>query len=169
MDKEFTHERMVTIAHNGPKSTASKESMGGLSQEYGGVHSEEWVNRLPSFWIASVQLSRLTPPAASFLIFFSHFIGVVKAANTFSVPATGVARAYFLFFEGSFFCSNASHSWNDLVNALIDKIITGTKTYSIPCGAIAPLAAFIFVVSQAIGAISFLFFLRADMAKATIN
>ncbi|EMD85892.1 hypothetical protein COCC4DRAFT_202529 [Bipolaris maydis ATCC 48331] len=156
---------MINIATKRAKGASSQESKDYLSKQYGGVHSEGWVNRLPSSWIAYVQLSRLSPPAAFFLILFPHLFGVILAANTLKVPATEVARACLLLFGGSFFCSNASHAWNDLVDAPIDKAIARTKTRPIPRGAITPLAAFIFAVSQATGALSFLYFLPADTAK----
>jgi 4-hydroxybenzoate polyprenyltransferase len=166
---------MGNIARNRPKGTrnvpkgiARQGSKDGLSKQYGGLHPEGWVSRLPSSWIAYVQLSRLSPPAALFLIFFPHLFGVIHAANTISVPATEVSRTCLLLFGGSFFCNNASHAWNDLVDAPIDKLIARTKTRPIPRGAITPRAAFIFAVSQAIAAASFLFFLPADTAKATI-
>ncbi|EUC42421.1 hypothetical protein COCMIDRAFT_103530 [Bipolaris oryzae ATCC 44560] len=159
---------MIKVAIKRAKVAASQRSEDGLSKQYGGVHSEGWVNRLPSSWIAYVQLSRLSPPAALFLIFFPHLFGVIRAANTLNVPATEVIRTCLLLFGGSFFCSNASHAWNDLVDAPIDKAIARTKTRPIPRGAITPLAAFIFAVSQATGALSFLYFLPAESAKAAI-
>lgn len=161
----------ITITNGkGNGTTISPETKDGLSKQYGGVHSDGWVNRLPPSWVAYVQLSRLSPPAAFFLIFFPHFFGVLHAANTLSVPvpATDVTRTCLLLFGGSFFCSNASHAWNDLVDAPIDKLIERTKTRPIPRGVITPYAAFIFAVSQAAGAASFLFFLPPDTIMATI-
>ncbi|CAA9965508.1 UbiA prenyltransferase family [Pyrenophora teres f. maculata] len=159
---------MAIVVWNKPKGTASQKLKDGLSKQYGGVHPEGWVNCLPSSWVAYVQLSRLSPPAALFLIFFPHFFGVIHAANTLSAPSTEVVHACLLLFGGSFFCSNASHAWNDLVDAPIDKVIARTKTRPIPRGAITPIAAFIFAISQAVGAVCFLFFLPADTAKAAI-
>lgn len=168
MQKTLTQEKLALIANGVPPSTAIEPSKDNLSQQYGGIHSGGWVNYLPSSWVAYVQLSRLSPPAALFLIFFPHFFGVIHAANNLGVPVTEVIRVCLLLFGGSFFCNNASHAWNDLVDAPIDKMISRTKTRPIPRGAITPFAAFVFAVSQAIGAASFLFFLPTDTAKATI-
>ena len=41
-----------------------------LAQQYGGSHSGGWVGRLPASWVPYVQLARLSPPAALFLIYF---------------------------------------------------------------------------------------------------
>jgi 4-hydroxybenzoate polyprenyltransferase len=166
--RKFSQKKTANVIRNKPKGTANHKSEDGLSKQYGGVHSQAWINHLPSSWIAYVQLSRLSPPAGFFLILFPHFFGITRAANTLGIPATEVARAFLLLFGGSFFCNNASHAWNDLVDAPIDGAIARTRTRPIPRGAITPLAAFIFAVSQAIGAALFLFFLPADTAKATV-
>ncbi|KAI0139609.1 UbiA prenyltransferase [Hypoxylon sp. NC0597] len=127
-----------------------------LAQQYGGGHVGGWVGRLPSSWVPYVQLARLSPPAALFLIYFPHFFGVMLAAIIQRSPVSQVLRASFIMLGGSFFFSNAAHGWNDLIDAPIDKSIARTSKRPIPRGAITPRAAFIFTATQAIGAASFL-------------
>lgn len=140
----------------------------GLSQQYGGVHAGGWVDLLPASWVPYVQLSRLSPPAGFFLIFFPHFFGVMHAASVHQSSINEVLRASGILLGGSFFCNNASHAWNDLIDASIDAKIARTKTRPIPRGAISPFSAFVFAVSQSLGAAAFLLFLPKDTAIATI-
>ncbi|KAI1499598.1 UbiA prenyltransferase family-domain-containing protein [Biscogniauxia marginata] len=142
---------------NGFRNTA-------LAQQYGGGHAGGWVGRLPASWVPFVQLARLSPPAALFLIYFPHFFGVILAAVIQRSPVSQVLRACFVMFGGSFFFSNAAHGWNDLVDAPIDKSIARTSKRPIPRGAITPRAAFLFTVSQALGAASFLLLMPSGSA-----
>lgn len=139
-----------------------------LPTQYGGIHSGSWVDRLPSAVIPYVQLCRLSPPAAFFLIFFPHFFGILHAASAQGSSLAHMWRVTQLFLLGSFFCNNASHAWNDLVDAPIDAQIERTKMRPIPRGAISRSAAFAFTVSQALAAAATLFFLPKDTAMSTI-
>ncbi|KAI1308772.1 UbiA prenyltransferase family-domain-containing protein [Xylaria venustula] len=127
-----------------------------LAKQYGGNHAGGWVDYLPTSWIPYIQLARLSPPAALFLIYFPHFFGIILAALIQRSPASDVLRAGLIMFGGSFFFSNAAHGWNDLVDAPIDRAITRTSKRPIPRGAITPRAALVFTISQGVGAALFL-------------
>jgi 4-hydroxybenzoate polyprenyltransferase len=150
--------------HN--RKPVSKESFQNteLAQQYGGGHAGGWVGKLPASWVPFVQLARLSPPAAIALIYFPHFFGVIHAAILQRSPITQVLRAAGLMLGGTFFFSNAAHAWNDLIDAPIDKSIARTSKRPIPRGDITPRAAFIFAVSQALGAALFLPFLPSGTA-----
>ena len=51
---------------------ASKNSKAELLRQYGGAQVDGWVSLLPTSWVPYVQLARLSPPAALFLIYFPH-------------------------------------------------------------------------------------------------
>ncbi|KAF3809048.1 4-hydroxybenzoate polyprenyltransferase [Colletotrichum gloeosporioides] len=140
----------------------------GLSQQYGGLHPEGWVDRLPESWIPYIQLSRLSPPAGFFLIYFPHTFGALHAASVHGLPIQDVLRVCLILLGGSFFCNNASHAWNDLVDAPVDAQIERTRMRPIPRGAISYRAAFIFACTQAIAAAAFLLFLPRDASLAAI-
>ncbi|KAI1390545.1 UbiA prenyltransferase [Hypoxylon trugodes] len=143
--------------HDSAEKTApSSFQNNALAQQYGGGHAGGWVGRLPASWVPYVQLTRLSPPAALFLIYFPHFFGIMLAAIIQRSPVSQVLYAGVIMLGGSFFFSNAAHGWNDLIDAPIDKSIARTSKRPIPRGAISPRAAFIFTVTQAIGAASFL-------------
>ncbi|KAI5865271.1 UbiA prenyltransferase [Durotheca rogersii] len=135
-----------------------------LAQQYGGGHAGGWVGRLPSSWVPYVQLARLSPPAALFLIYFPHFFGVLLAAIIQKSPLSQVLRASLVMLGGSFFFSNAAHGWNDLIDAPIDKAIARTSKRPIPRGAITPRAAFVFTITQAVGAALFLLLMPSGTA-----
>ncbi|KAI6085200.1 UbiA prenyltransferase [Hypoxylon rubiginosum] len=144
---------------NGKPQTAEEAAAfqnNALAQQYGGGHAGGWVGLLPSSWVPYIQLARLSPPAAFFLIYFPHFFGVILAAIIQRSPVSQVLRAGLVMFGGSFFFSNAAHGWNDLIDAPIDKAIARTSKRPIPRGAITPRAAFVFTATQAVGAASFL-------------
>lgn len=148
-----------------------------LSKQYGGTHAHGWVERLPASWVPFVQLARLSPPAALFLIYFPHLFGLLHAARRLDLPTHdphgplapgGPARTAVLLLGGSFFFSNAAHAWNDLIDAPIDRQVARSRNRPIPRGAISPRAAFLFTVSQALGAAAFLLVLRPETALATV-
>ncbi|KAI2607916.1 UbiA prenyltransferase [Hypoxylon sp. NC1633] len=152
---------------NGKSQSAEQPAVfqnNALAQQYGGGHAGGWVGLLPTSWVPYVQLARLSPPAALFLIYFPHFFGVILAAIIQRSPFSQVARAGLVMLGGSFFFSNAAHGWNDLIDAPIDKSIPRTSKRPIPRGAITPRAAFVFTATQAIGAASFLLLMPAGSA-----
>lgn len=139
-----------------------------LSTQYGGIHAHGWVSRLPPSWIPYVQLSRLSPPAALLLIWFPHLFGALHAAIQLNLSYWELSRVSLLLLGGSAFYSNAAHAWNDLIDAPIDRRVSRTKKRPIVRGAITPRAAFIFTITQAIGAAAFLPCFTQDTLYATI-
>ncbi|KAM4066421.1 ubiA prenyltransferase family protein [Hirsutella rhossiliensis] len=134
-------------------STGSSKADDALSKQYGGSHIHGWIERLPTSWIPFIQLARLSPPAALFLIYFPHLFGVLHAAHRLpqGTLVSDLVRTGALLFGGSFFFSNAAHSWNDLIDAPIDKQVVRSKN--------RPIAA---------GAATFLLVLRPETGIATI-
>lgn len=162
-ERELSNE---TSGENGK----TKES---LSQQYGGIHAGSWVDVLPHPWVPYVQLARLSPPAALFLIYLPHLYGALHAALVRDGINPGneareLLRTSALLLGGSFFYSNAAHAWNDLIDAPVDRRVERTKNRPIARGDITPRAAFLFTASQALGAATFLLFLPRATALATI-
>ncbi|XDG02655.1 hypothetical protein ABKA04_002270 [Annulohypoxylon sp. FPYF3050] len=159
---------MASKASNEKPHSAEEESAGfqnnALAQQYGGGHAGGWVGLLPLSWVPYVQLARLSPPAGFFLIYFPHFFGIILAAIIQRSPISQVLHAGVVMFGGSFFFSNAAHGWNDLIDAPIDKSIARTSKRPIPRGAISPRAAFIFTITQGIGAALFLLLMPSGSA-----
>ncbi|KAK1827465.1 UbiA prenyltransferase family-domain-containing protein [Podospora conica] len=139
-----------------------------LSKQYGGIHSGTWVSRLPASWTPFIQLCRLSPPIGLILIYLPHLFGLLHAAATLHLPPTHTLTTAALLLCGSFFFSNSSHTWNDLVDAPIDAQITRTKTRPIPRGAVTPRAALAFTAVQAVLAAACLVPLPRDTALAVI-
>ncbi|KAI0199426.1 UbiA prenyltransferase family-domain-containing protein [Astrocystis sublimbata] len=160
-----THNQPLLNTRDAEACLVPKEYEDGtLSEQYGGKHAGGWVDRLPVSWVPYIQLARLSPPAALFLIYFPHFFGIILAALIQRSPASQVMRAGLVMFGGSFFFSNAAHGWNDLVDAPIDRAISRTSKRPIPRGAITPRAALIFTLSQGFGAALFLLLMPAGSA-----
>ncbi|KAM7204224.1 UbiA prenyltransferase family domain containing protein [Naviculisporaceae sp. PSN 640] len=106
-----------------------------LSQQYGGIHSGSWVDRLPASWVPYIQLARLSPPVAITLIYF---------------PTSSTSLSLIIW---TVFFSNAAHAWNDLIDYPIDLRTSRTKKRPIPRGAISARNALLFAVSQLICAL----------------
>ncbi|KAI1113081.1 UbiA prenyltransferase family-domain-containing protein [Nemania sp. NC0429] len=143
-------------------------SQSSLAKQYGGIHSGTWVDLFPSSWIPYIQLSRLSPPVAFFLIYLPHLFGVAHASKVHNMPIHEAIRTSAILLGGSFFCNNSSHAWNDLIDSSIDKSIPRTQNRPIPRGAISPRAALVFTGFQAIGALCFLLVLPLPAVKASI-
>ncbi|OTA55083.1 prenyltransferase, UbiA family protein [Hypoxylon sp. EC38] len=154
--------------HKEPPTTKKGDTEASLSQQYGGTHTGGWVNVLPRSWIPYIQLARLSPPAALFLIYFPHLFGVLHAANLCQQPASEVIRTCILLLGGSLFFSNAAHAWNDLVDAPIDKLVSRTKKRPIPRGDITWAQALVFTAVQSMGAACFLLFFQPTTAVTTV-
>lgn len=161
------HKKQQPPFSAGLLSTQHKETES-LSKQYGGSHSNSWVNHLPSALIPFVQLSRLSPPSALLLIYIPHLLGALHAANIHRKLAPEVLHTATLLLGGSFFFSNAAHAWNDLVDAPLDKLIPRTKNRPIANGTITARQALIFTATQAVLAASFLLWLPPPTAVATL-
>ncbi|KAI0406580.1 prenyltransferase [Xylaria palmicola] len=139
-----------------------------LSQQYGGFHSGSWVEVLPRFAVPFIQLARLSPPTALFLIYLPHVFGVLHTGIAHRLSWAQVISTALQLFGGSFFFSNAAHAWNDIVDAPIDRHVARSKDRPIVRGAITPSAALAFAFSQSFGAITFLLWLPRTTALATL-
>ncbi|RYO75463.1 hypothetical protein DL766_002550 [Monosporascus sp. MC13-8B] len=121
------------------------------SNIYGGIHTGSWVDLLPASWIPYIQLCRLNPPAPLFPVFFPHQYGVTYASILQNASGSEFLRMCLYLLGSSLIVSNAAHSRNDIVDALIDKVISRTKKRPIARGAITPRAALLFMTTQAVG------------------
>jgi 4-hydroxybenzoate polyprenyltransferase len=52
-----------------------------LAQQYGGNHAPGWVDHLPAWFVPWVQLCRLSPPVALFLVYLPNLFGVLHAVT----------------------------------------------------------------------------------------
>ncbi|KAL5338093.1 UbiA prenyltransferase family-domain-containing protein [Aspergillus crustosus] len=114
------------------------------NNQYSGNHRSGWLDSVPDAMLPYIQLARLSPPAGLFLIYFPHLSASFSPPFSRSDPPL------------SLFVSNAIHIWNDLIDAPLDAQVERTCKRPIPRGAVSPAAAFVFTLSQTIGAMLFL-------------
>ncbi|KAI0006674.1 UbiA prenyltransferase family-domain-containing protein [Xylariaceae sp. FL0662B] len=131
-------------------------------------NKRRWYDCLPSSWVPYMELCHISTPAPVFLIYFPHFYGAIYAAIVHGCPITQVLHICGVLLGGTIFFSNAAHAWNDLIDAPIDILIPRTKNRPIPRGALSSSDAFIFTLTQALGAVGFLFILPKTTTICTI-
>jgi 4-hydroxybenzoate polyprenyltransferase len=158
-----------------------------LPSEFVGGSYGSWIGLLPVSWIPFLQLTRLNIAAPLALVYLPHLFGLLQAVATEnrrhdSIPLVQpgfIHQAvhdsfrdvlYFasILLGGSLFYLNAAHTWDDLIDAPIDKLMARTKKRPIPRGAVSPQAAFIFTIFSAICASFFLQYLPTITAFTTI-
>ncbi|PYH43913.1 4-hydroxybenzoate octaprenyltransferase [Aspergillus saccharolyticus JOP 1030-1] len=144
--------RRDTAAKEQPETILS-ERPSHVQTQYGGNDNPGVLQVFPPAWLPYLQLVRLWPPAALLLIFFPHGFGILHAAIRTQASLGDVVRASIVIFGGCFFCSNAAHTWNDLVDARLDAQVERTRRRPIPRGAITPTAALLFGATQVLGAV----------------
>ncbi|KAI1328424.1 UbiA-domain-containing protein [Xylariaceae sp. FL0255] len=170
--------RKQALHCDGFDNTSSKKAQeSSLSQQYGGLHARGWVDYLPELWVPWIQLCRLSPPAALFLVYFPPIFGVLhatvaaRAEGSFGNHHSAVNVLYVcaVLFPAAFFGSNAAHAWNDLIDAPLDAQVARTRDRPIPRGAISVQAAALFALAQAICVLTTLWlFLSAQAAMAAL-
>lgn len=166
VDKQDLSSDHVTNSTENEKILESLEVAPVSGKQYGGIHDGDWVDQLPPSWIPYVQLSRLSPPAGFIIIVFPHLTGVLYAAFVKRSSSLEALQKFLILLGGCFFCNNASHAWNDLIDADIDRQVQRTQLRPVARGSISSRAAFIFSVTQAIPAAAFLLLLPTS---ATLN
>ncbi|KAI0383588.1 UbiA prenyltransferase family-domain-containing protein [Hypomontagnella monticulosa] len=131
-------------------------------------NQRRWYDILPASWVPYMELCHISTPAGVLLIYFPHLYGALYVSITQGRPLPEVLQICSVLLGGTLFFSNAGHAWNDIIDAPIDGLIPRTKNRPIPRGAVSPRNAFIFVITQAIGAIVFLLMLPREAAPCTI-
>ncbi|KAL4880725.1 UbiA prenyltransferase [Aspergillus karnatakaensis] len=139
-----------------------------MADQYTGNHRSGWLKSVPDSALPYIQLARLKPPVGFCLIFFPHLFGLLLSAALYELPFDHVLHASLLLLGGSFFVSNAIHTWNDLIDAPLDAQVQRTAKRPIPRGAVSPTAALLFTATQAIGALLFLPFLPGGFVHSTL-
>ncbi|KAK8139366.1 UbiA prenyltransferase [Apiospora sp. TS-2023a] len=127
-----------------------------------------WVELLPTSWVPYIQLMRLNIAAPLAFAYFPHLFGLLHAAMTDPLAHTPLQLLWTgaMLLGWSFFCSNAAHAWDDLVDAQLDAQMARTRHRPIVRGAISPRAALLFVLTQAVAALLFLLRLLPHPAMA---
>ncbi|KUL91123.1 hypothetical protein ZTR_00997 [Talaromyces verruculosus] len=166
---DFHAASFMKTTNTGSQTSRVARSMtpiGSRVDQYGGNYNPTALSDLPDSWIPYIQLARLFPPAGLFLIYFPHAFGILHAAIRTGAPSATLLYTSTIMFAGSFFFSNAAHTWNDLIDAKLDAKVERTSKRPIPRGAISQRAAFLFTVTQAMGAAWFLSYLPGGFQQA---
>lgn len=78
---EATEESFKTVVQAGQTGPDKNDNDNLLAQQYGGGHVPGWVDYLPARLVPWVQLCRLSPPAALFLVYLPNVFGVLHAVT----------------------------------------------------------------------------------------
>jgi 4-hydroxybenzoate polyprenyltransferase len=99
-----------------------------------------------------IELMRVSNPVGSLLVYFPHLIGSLFAACC--VPSNdGVTTARLMvtsmvLLPASALLHGAGCSWNDIVDADLDRLVARTKNRPIPRGAISMRQAYLFTAAE---------------------
>lgn len=121
---------------------------------------------VPLSWTEYIQLMRLVPPVGIILIYLPHVFGLIHASIRLQTPPQELVRPLAVLLGGSIFVSNASHIWNDLIDANLDAKVARTSRRPIPRGAVSPFAAVAFMATQVLIAAVFLQLMESPGAFA---
>lgn len=105
---------------------------------------------LPRSWTPYAELMRLGNPVGSLNTFFPYLFGSLFAAcvsNPLASPSSVIFKATLLLVT-AFFEHSAGCSWNDIVDADVDRLVTRTRTRPMARGAISSKNASIFTAAQ---------------------
>ncbi|KAK8063017.1 UbiA prenyltransferase [Apiospora hydei] len=148
---------------------------------YAGGDRPVWVNYVPR---VLAPLTRINFAAPVLLVYFPHLYGVLQTAivrrqnrnhggvvvddDGGPVPLRDVLRVGLLLLGGSFFYSMAAHTWDDIVDAPLDRLMARTRNRPIARGAVSVRAALVFTSAQALIAASFFLVLPRAAARCAI-
>lgn len=92
------------------------------------------------------------PPRPASACFISHTCSAFYMRRR---PATCCRPTWYsvIILAGTILCSNASHAWNDFVDAPLDALVSRTRMHPVPRGDISRGAAVMFVLFNALAAI----------------
>ncbi|KAK0637265.1 UbiA prenyltransferase family [Bombardia bombarda] len=98
------------------------------------------------------ELGRYGNPFPVSMIYFPHLIGTIFAACTLTPQTSNSIRSLLLpnllLIPASSLLHGLGCTWNDLVDAPLDKLVERTRTRPVPRGAISRLHAGLFAVAQ---------------------
>lgn len=104
------------------------------------------VSHLPPAWIPFAELMRLHKPAGYYASYFPLLVGIFFAAAV-SIPAPSpslVARICAIHMVGNLFLRGGACSWNDTVDAPLDRKVARCRNRPVARGAVRPCVAHAF-------------------------
>ena len=115
------------------------------------------VSYLPASLIPYAELMRLHRPAGYYAFYFPHLFGTLYAAALQSPDIVELLRVNFLFAVGSLVLRGAACTWNDTLDAPYDRLVARCRYRPVARGAVSPMAAHLFTLSQSILGAAILF------------
>ena len=119
---------------------------------------DNWVDRFaPAAWRPYLRLSRADRPVGTWLLLIPCWWGLALAA---AADPAGL-RAFDLWIAlgcalGALLMRGAGCTWNDLTDRDIDAAVARTRSRPLPSGQVAPRAAAVWMVAQALAAFAIL-------------
>ncbi|KAF7528052.1 hypothetical protein G7054_g10244 [Neopestalotiopsis clavispora] len=99
-----------------------------------------------------IELMRVSNPIGSLLVYFPHVIGILFAACCLTPDDTAtsarVVLSSLLLLPASAILHGAGCSWNDIVDAELDRHVLRTKNRPIPRGAVTLKQAYLFTAAE---------------------
>ncbi|MCJ1266490.1 Para-hydroxybenzoate--polyprenyltransferase, mitochondrial precursor (PHB:polyprenyltransferase) [Lobaria immixta] len=131
-------------------SDAAPDSLPDLS--FYTAPSGRLMSSLPISLIPYAELMRLHKPAGYYAFYIPHLIGTLYASVLMTpIPSLlHLLRANILLIVGSLFLRGAACTWNDTLDAPLDRLVARCRYRPVARGAVSPLAANIFAMIQSV-------------------
>ncbi|KAK9777210.1 hypothetical protein AB5N19_12257 [Seiridium cardinale] len=101
-----------------------------------------------------IEMMRVSNPVGSILVYFPHLIGSLFAAccasSSNEVSITKIISTNSILLLGSALLHATGCSWNDIVDADLDRLVARTKNRPIPRGAITMQQAYLFTAAETV-------------------
>ena len=104
----------------------------------------------PFSWAPYFELMRLSNPVGTLLTFFPHLFGSLYAAYASQPPIAlhTVVVTNLVFLPAACILHSAGCSWNDIIDADLDRQVARTRSRPMARGAISPRNGYIFTVAE---------------------
>ena len=108
------------------------------------------MSHIPTSWLPLVELMRLDRPNGFWYFYLPHLYGTLHAATHLGSSSAFLFQMNMVLVLGTIVMRGATCTWNDTIDAPLDRLVPRTRNRPIARGAISPFSAHLFTVLQSL-------------------